>query len=50
MKMLKKLSKWDKIKDNILVPIKYNSLTNLDLRRGTLDNIPKIIHQIWFKE
>lgn len=49
MKLLQKYSKWDKIKDNILVPIKHNSLTNLDLRRGALDNIPKIIHQIWFR-
>lgn len=50
MKILKKLAKWDKIKDYVLIPIKYNSLTNLDLRRGALDNIPKIIHQIWFKD
>jgi mannosyltransferase OCH1-like enzyme len=50
MKYLQKYGRWDKIKDNILLPIKFNSLTNLDLRRGSLNLIPKIIHQIWFRE
>lgn len=47
--MINRYYKWDKIKDNKLKPIKYNSLTNLNLRRGALDLIPKKLHQIWLK-
>jgi len=48
--MLKRYAKWDKISDGLLKPIEYNSLTNLDLRKGALNLIPKNIHQIWLKE
>jgi len=50
MIQLQKYSRWPKMQDNTLQPIPYNSLTNLDLRRGNLNQIPKIIHQVWFKD
>lgn len=36
LKKLKTYSRWNSLKDNILKPLPYNSLTNLDLRRGNL--------------
>lgn len=36
IKKLKTYSRWNILKDNILKPLAYNSLTNLDLRRGNL--------------
>jgi hypothetical protein len=47
---LNSYEKWDQIHDNILKPLPFNPLTNLELRRGTLNSIPKIIHQVWFKD
>lgn len=49
MDTIKKYYRWDKIDDNQLKPILYNSLTNLDLRRGALDLIAKNIHQVWLR-
>jgi mannosyltransferase OCH1-like enzyme len=50
MRQLQKYSRWPKMQNNILRPIAYNSLTNMDLRKGNLNQIPKIIHQVWFKD
>ena len=36
LKKLKTYPRWNILKDNILKPLAYNSLTNLDLRRGNL--------------
>lgn len=36
LKKIKTYSRWNSLKDNILKPLAYNSLTNLDLRRGNL--------------
>ena len=48
--MVRNYFRWDKILDEHLKPIEYNSLTNLDLRKRTLNLIPKSIHQVWLKE
>lgn len=50
MGILSKYSRWGQVQNNVLTPIQFNSLTNLYLRRGALDEIPKIIHQVWFKD
>ena len=36
--------------DNLLTPIKYDSLENIAFRKHVPAKIPKKIHQIWFSE
>ena len=50
MDILNKHSRWDKMIDNTLYPIKFNSLNNPIYKRNARDRIPKIIHQVWLKD
>lgn len=49
MDILNKHARWDKMMDNTLRPIAFNSLTNPVFSKYSKERIPRKIHQIWLK-